>query len=871
MTLLRPLADSLRDGSPGRAVRRATAAASLGLLVLALAASQVDAAGGGVKAAIKKSTLIVNGTPSADVIVLRLASNDAATLEVDAGGDGTAEFSFARSRFTKIDVFGGGGNDTIRVDQANGAFTDTEITRLFGDDGGDTLVGGAGQETLGGGAGDDTIDGNIGADSIAGDAGSDVISWDPGDGSDTVNGGTGTDRVAFRGANIGETIEVVPAGGRVHLTRNIATVVLDLGTVERVDVDVVGGADALGVGDLSATDLDLVAFNLAGSGGGGDSAADSLVVNGTSADDVITLTGIPGGVEAAVQGGATTRVIGLEAGLDHVYTDGAGGADITEANGTSDSDGLAVTAAGPLVALGGSSFGPFVVETADEFVRLNGLGAGDTLSAVGDIASVTSLVLNGGDGNDTLLGGNGADVLNGGAGNDTLAGRIGPDQVNGESDDDDILWNPGDASDTAEGGPGSDRLTLSGANIGEIITVSANGNRARVTRNIGTVELSLGGVEAASFLVRGGGDQVIVDDLSATELKGVDVDLDGGAGAGDAVTDTVQVLGSPADDTISLGRDGAALVAGVPGGATTRVFNIEGAFDAIQVDGAAGEDVTAANGSAGPDVMSAVPSIDRFVIDGGPFAGFRVETFDETVRLNGLAGDDSLAAVSGSDPIAALVLDGGDGADTLLGRNFADVLIGGDGPDTLDGNQGPDQVSGDAGDDVITWDPGDGNDSIEGGADADRFVFRGSNIGELVDIGAPNGRLIISRNIGTVSVDLGGVETLDVRLVGGHDIIAVNDLSATDVSDVQVDLVAAGGGGDAIDDMVVVLGTPGDDAIAIEGAGGGIDVDIPGAATTRITGAEAALDELFVNGEAGADTFSVVGPVASLIKLVTNQ
>jgi hypothetical protein len=59
--------------------------------------------------------------------------------------------------------------------------------------------------------------------------------------------------------------------------------------------------------------------------------------------------------------------------------------------------------------------------------------------------------------------------------------------------------------------------------------------------------------------------------------------------------------------------------------------------------------------------------------------------------------------------------------------------------------------------------------------------------------------------------------------------------------------------------------------IAIEAAGGGIDVDIPGAATTGITGAEAALDELFVDGEAGADTFSVVGPVASLIKLVTNQ
>jgi Ca2+-binding RTX toxin-like protein len=871
MTLQRLPADSPRVGPRARAARRATAAASLGLLVLALAASQVDAAGGGVKAALKKTTLTVTGTPSADVIVVRLAANDPATVEVDAGGDGSAEFRFARSKFNKIDVFGGGGNDTIRVDQTNGAFTDTEITRLLGEDGGDTLVGGAGAETLSGGAGDDTIDGNTGADAIAGDAGADVINWDPGDASDVVNGGTGADRLAFHGANIGETIDVVAAAGRVHLTRNIGTVVLDLGSVERLDVDVFGGADALGVGDLSSTELDVVAFNLAASGGGGDSASDSLVVNGTSASDVITVTGTPGGVEAAVQGGATTRVTGIEAGLDHVRADGAGGSDITEANGTSGGDSLTVAAAGPLVALGGSSFGPYVVETADETVRLNGLGGGDTLAATGDIASVTSLVMDGGDGNDALLGGNGADTLNGGAGNDTLAGGLGSDQVNGDADDDQIVWNPGDASDTTEGGAGGDRLTFNGAAIGEVITVLSDAGRVKVTRNIATVGLSLGGVEAVGVVVRGGGDQVVVEDLSATELGLVDVDLDGGAGGGDGVADTVLVRGTSADDTISLDRDGPALVASVQGGATTRVINIEGAFDAIQLDGAGGDDVTAANGSAGPDVMAAIPSIDRFVIDGGPFAGFRVETFDETVRLNGLGDADSLTGVNGSDAVADLILDGGDGADTLTGRNFADVLIGGDGADTIDGNAGADQISGDAGDDVITWDPGDGNDSIEGGADADRFVFHGSNIGELIDIGAPNGRSIVSRNIGTVSVDLGGVEVLDVKLVGGHDVIAVNDLSATEVSDVQVDLAATGGGGDLIDDIVVVLATAADDAITVEAVGGGIDVAIPGAATTRVVGSEAALDELFVNGQAGNDTFSVTGPVASLIKLATNQ
>lgn len=129
----------------------------------------------------------------------------------------------------------------------------------------------------------------------------------------------------------------------------------------------------------------------------------------------------------------------------------------------------------------------------------------------------------------------------------------------------------------------------------------------------------------------------------------------------------------------------------------------------------------------------------------------------------------------------------------------------------------------------------------------------------------------MSRNVGTVSVDKGDVETIDVKLLGGHDIIAVNDVSATEVSDVSIDLAAAVGGGDLIDDIVVLLGTSNPDAITVTPVGGAVETTIPGAATTRVTGSEAALDGLYVNGMEGTDTFDVVGPVATLIQLFLDQ
>src|SRR5689334_2468831 len=87
----------------------------------ALAALGIAAApaGASIKAPkLKNGTLTVNGTNDADTLALRLKAGDPATLQVD---DGTAVFSFAKAQVSKISVDALAGDDTVRIDESNGA------------------------------------------------------------------------------------------------------------------------------------------------------------------------------------------------------------------------------------------------------------------------------------------------------------------------------------------------------------------------------------------------------------------------------------------------------------------------------------------------------------------------------------------------------------------------------------------------------------------------------------------------------------------------------------------------------------------------------------------------------------------------------
>src|SRR5205814_6935194 len=123
-------------------------------------------------------------------------------------------------------------------------------------------------------------------------AGDDTFVWNPGDGSDKVDGDAGTDRMIFNGANIAEKIDISANGGRVRFNRDVAAIVMDLGGVEGINFNALGGADTISVGDLAGTDLTEVNLDLAAFPGTttGDGSADSVIVSGTDWEDAIIAT-----------------------------------------------------------------------------------------------------------------------------------------------------------------------------------------------------------------------------------------------------------------------------------------------------------------------------------------------------------------------------------------------------------------------------------------------------------------------------------------------------------------------------------------------------------------------------------------------------
>ena len=159
-----------------------------------------------------------------------------------------------------------------------------------------------------------------------------------------------------------------------------------------------------------------------------------------------------------------------------------------------------------------------------------------------------------------------------------------------------------------------------------------------------------------------------------------------------------------------------------------------------------------------------------------------------------------------------------------------------------------------AGDDTFVWNPGDDNDTLEGESGFDTMRFNGAVIDETINVSANGGRVLFTRNIATVTMDLDDVEQIDFQALGGADTITVNDLSGTDVTGVHIDLAATIGGttGDGAADTVTLNATNGDDVIVVFSSG--TSLFIQGLAEqVVIDNFEAALDRLVINGLGGDD------------------
>ena len=622
------------------------------------------------------------------------------TAEVNAG-NGDEQFTItangSRVRFDRLSpapfsldigttehlvVNANGGNDTIT---ASGNLAALITLTLDGGAGNDTIIAGNGADLILGGTGNDIVRGAQGNDTALLGDDDDTFIWSPGDGSDVVEGQGGFDTLEFNGSNIAENIGISANGGRVLFTRDIANVVMDLNDVERINFQALGGADTITVNDLTGTDVQQVAIDLEANGGGGDGAADRVIVNGTNGVDQLTVT----------SSGSTVLVNGLPA----------------------------------QVSVTGQ-------ESANDALVVNGLGGADVINASALPAGQLKLTIDGGTGNDIITGSQGADILQGGADNDTLTGGDGDDQLFGDAGNDRMIWNPGDDTDLFEGGADDDTAEVNAGNGDEQFTITANGSRVRFDRV------------------------------------------------------------SPAPFSLDIG--------------TT-----------------------------------------------------------EHLVVNANGGNDTITATGNLAALISLTLDGGAGNDTITGGNGADLIIGGTGNDVVDGGGGNDTALLGDDDDTFTWNPGGGSDTVEGQGGFDTLQFNGANIAENIGISANGGRVLFTRDIANVTMDLNDVEKINFKALGGADTITVNDLTGTDAQQVAIDLEANGGGGDGAADRVIVNGTNGVDQITVTSSGSTVLVNgLP--AQVSISGQEAANDRLTINGAGGADVIDASALAAGQIALTIN-
>jgi len=461
---------------------------------------------------------------------ITISRNAAGAILINGGAISVNGGTPTVANTTLIQVFGLGGNDTITLDESNGALP---RANLFGGEGNDVVTGGSGADLLFGQGGDDTMLGKGGTDQLFG-----------GNGNDTETGGDADDQVF---------------------------------------------------------------------GQGGD---DRMIWN---------------------------------PGDDTDLNEGGVGTDTVEVNGGNGAEQFTTTANGTRVRFDRVTPAPFSIDIgASEKLVLNANGGDDSFSATGNLAALIAITVDGGAGSDNLSGSNGVDTLIGRDGKDVVDGQQGHDVAFLGAGDDTFQWDPGDGSDVVEGQAGTDTMLFNGSNVGENIDISANGQRVRLFRNVANITMDTDDVEAIDVNALGGPDNLVVNDVSGTDLTRIGANLAASGGGGDLSADNVVVTATQGDDVVVVtGQNGTAEVTGLP--APVSVSGAEPSNDRLTVNVVAGDDVVDASG---------------------------VEASTAKLTLSGGDGDD--------------VMIGGAGDDTLTGGAGDDVLLGGPGNDVIDGGDGDD-------------------------------------------------------------------------------------------------------------------------------------------------------------------------------------
>ncbi len=490
-------------------------AVTLGVAGLPAGIAHADPAPG-ITASFSAGILTVRGDATDNTIVL--SRNAAGAILVD-GGSVSIDGAPTVANTTAMVALGADGNDTITVDEANGAMPGAILVGgigndvitggsnadiLVGSDGNDVLLGKGGNDRLFGGAGNDTLTGGSGDDQVSGDAGDDRMIWNPGEGTDLNEGGDGVDTVEVFGGNGAEQFTETPNGTRVRFDRvNPAPFSLDIGTSEVLFLHMNGGDDTFtgsnGLAPLIGTVVD---------GGSGNDT-----IEGTDGADFL----IGGDGNDVVDGNRGNDLVALGSGDDTFQWDPGDGSDQVEGQ-----DGL------DTMLFNGAN----VNENFD--LSANGNRARffrDVASITMDLHDVEAIDLNALGGTDSLH----------------IGDLTGSGVMSVATD----LSASGGVDDGA-----ADTVTVDGTEASE--TVMLTGQTATLQVAGLPASVSVTGASAATdrVIVRGlGGDDVL--EASGVAADSPQLTLDGGTGAD-------VVIGGSGNDTL-LGGDGDDVLIGGPG------------------------------------------------------------------------------------------------------------------------------------------------------------------------------------------------------------------------------------------------------------------------------------------------------------------
>ncbi|MGH2905629.1 MAG: S8 family serine peptidase [Solirubrobacterales bacterium] len=307
-------------------------------------------------------------------------------------------------------------------------------------------------------------------------------------------------------------------------------------------------------------------------------------------------------------------------------------------------------------------------ETADVTASLDGV-ANDGIAGENDSIGSDVEDIQGGGGNDTLTGSNGANQLDGSPGNDTLNGLGGNDYLLGSTGNDTAV--PGDGNDYFQGYDGDDTMSASlGAD---------------------TFDAGNGSYDSYSYAGVAGAVTVTIDDSAN----------DGTGGENDNIKSNVEmVTGGDGNDTLT-GSSGNETLNGGPGD------------DAL--DGGLGADTLIGGSGSNDSVTYASRTGNLFVnfnfYQGSGESGEQDTIYNDVESLTGGSGNDILwAGFGGGDPNRTIhggpgndQIQGSDGNDTLYGDAGGDIIHGYDGNDTIDGGIDQDWLYGDNGTDTVSY------------------------------------------------------------------------------------------------------------------------------------------------------------------------